>query len=173
MRSLPRTVGLALAVCAVAVWSQRAGAQVGPSDGLQVNYGGVNTNIAVSDTVNDTEPLISVPFNVSLPNVGYLTLMEPPGEAGSQTVSDYLVNRGLRLEFWSDGMTGFPPDLNSLPPLGQLVETGGPQAVGAYFGVDPNAIIVWSIPEPGTLALVGIGLVALFGYGWRGKKLVA
>jgi PEP-CTERM motif-containing protein len=56
-------------------------------------------------------------------------------------------------------------------PLGSDVVDPGSFRIVNDTNTDPNGVlIVSSVPEPSTLALVGIGGFGLLSYGWRRRK---
>jgi hypothetical protein len=177
MRNLRTAFFLVLAGCILLFGSERLHAvPLILSDYLQIDYGGITTTVYMPENTDGSEPMGDVgPFNPFLPNPGYVTLLDSDIDSeGNQTftVSDILVSyTGSSLQYFSDGSPGFPPDLSNLTELARLVETGGPQPVGQYFGVGPNQIVIMSdVPEPSTILLFSMGVLGLLGYAWRRRQ---
>jgi hypothetical protein len=59
-------------------------------------------------------------------------------------------------------------ELISITPQPITVSTAG-TGTGTVTGI----FLAQTIPEPPTLTLLGLGILGLFGYGWRRKQLVA
>lgn len=131
-------------------------------------------------------------FVGAIPTPGDLILNEPGGGQ-----SDLLRFFGSNLYFYSDNAdgadsladVGFP----TMTQTNMLTETevgpeGGPNGFTytptagqpGFNAIFPTTYVIISdaapavgVPEPSSLALLGLGGLSLFGYGWRRRKLAA
>ena len=115
-------------------------------------------------------------FTLSGPHVppvlfeGFIRLLESDGSLSDRfgIKQDPGAPGQLFIGFVSDGASAgdnadFTAAFGGLPDLGFVVETGFSQDVTAFFSTSPlfNVQVISDIPEPATIALLGVGLLGL------------
>jgi hypothetical protein len=87
----------------------------------------------------------------------------PANTSDAFTLTGAMLNGQLNIWFVSDGADQQTINNFNIVAGNQLtiMENGELQDVSALFGVPAGSVLVASIPEPGTVALVGLSLVGL------------
>jgi hypothetical protein len=151
----------------------------------------VTSTTSAPEQVTITGNQTAGPNPLSVPGTRSVILLEPAADLFGPRMSDFVtftasepifgppVFQMVTVLFESDGAATFLSDVAALPPTTPtLLEDGTPQDVTALLNSSPIVITVQSdlasleqpVPEPSTLALLGLGGLGLAGYAYRRGK---
>jgi hypothetical protein len=147
---------------------------------------------AETSSAFETATVSGVVATVALPvGTTAVILVEPSSDPFNQPTSDLIVlqisaattnaSQQVQLQFFSDSFQGFDRLVAAFPNAVPVTETGSlvdiTKALGLPVNTDNTATILQvsassdlntpETPEPGSLALFGIGVAGIFGYRWR------